>query len=52
MVGIEVGVENECITTSYYDFGGTEKQKIVTPALHDRLDGGNDGDRVQSHERP
>ncbi len=40
------------VSTSYYDSGGTEKQKIVTPAPHDRLDGGNDGDRVQSHERP
>ncbi len=28
-VHIEVGVENECITTSYYKSGGTRRQKLL-----------------------
>jgi len=28
-VHIEVGVENECITTSYYNSGGTRRQKLL-----------------------
>jgi hypothetical protein len=32
-VHIEVGVDNECVTTSYYNSGGTRRQKLLPLAL-------------------